>query len=234
MLGALLGVPAQAARINEVRIDQPGSDDDEYFELWGAPGELLDGLSYVVLGDGSAGSGEIEFALDLSGSTIPADGLLLVAEDVDTLGAAADRAESLDFENSDNLTHLLVAGFTGAQEDDLDGNDDGVLDSLPWTSIMDGLALVQDPAAVPSGTEFHYAGQLGLTIVGPDGSAVPAHAYRFPDGGSFQFGTFDPASGRDTPGAANIPEPASIVLLSLAVGIAWAVMWRQPRMPNLR
>ena len=35
--------------INEVRIDQPSSDNDEYFELVGASGTLLAGLSYVVI-----------------------------------------------------------------------------------------------------------------------------------------------------------------------------------------
>ena len=41
--------------INEVRIDQSGSDADEYFELAGPAGQSLTGLSYIVLGDSSAG-----------------------------------------------------------------------------------------------------------------------------------------------------------------------------------
>lgn len=214
---ALLSGPAWAVQINEIRIDQPGVDDDEYLELFGAPGTLLDGLSYIVIGDGSSGSGQVEMALDLTGSAIPADGFFLAAEDGDTFGAAADRITSLNFENSDNLTHLLVAGFTGANGDDLDADDDGTLETLPWTSIIDGLALVEDLTIPPSGTEFHYATQLGLPAVGPDGSSVPGHVFRLPDGGPFQIGSFDPVGGRDTPGAANIPEPATFVLLSLAV-----------------
>ena len=33
--------------INEIRIDQPGLDDDEYFELAGTPGTSLAGMWYV-------------------------------------------------------------------------------------------------------------------------------------------------------------------------------------------
>ena len=39
-------------KINEIRIDQPGTDNDEYFELLGEPNASLDGLTYIVIGDG--------------------------------------------------------------------------------------------------------------------------------------------------------------------------------------
>ena len=48
--------------INEIRIDQPGSDVDEYFELAGAPGTSLDGLTYIVIGD----SGSVTARIDTS------------------------------------------------------------------------------------------------------------------------------------------------------------------------
>ena len=51
--------------INEVRIDQSGSDADEYFELAGPAGQSLTGLSYIVLGDSSAGSGSVEAVVTL-------------------------------------------------------------------------------------------------------------------------------------------------------------------------
>ena len=49
---ALAGAGAPTIRINEVRLDQPGADNDEYLELRGAAGASLDGLTYVVIGDG--------------------------------------------------------------------------------------------------------------------------------------------------------------------------------------
>ena len=101
---------------------------------------------------------------------------------------------TLDFENSDNVTHLLVSDFTGMDTDDLDLDDDGVMDTLPWSGVIDGLALVEELTVPPTTTEFHYAGQLGLPIVGPDGSFAPGHAYRLPGGGPFQIGPFEPTS----------------------------------------
>lgn len=192
-----LGAPLRAQTdvvISEIRIDQPSGDNDEYFELAGPAGTALDGLSYVVLGDGSGGSGVVEEVTDLSGETIGSSGFFVAAEGTFGLGTA-DLTTSLNFENGDNVTHLLVAGFTGANGDDLDTNDDGTLDVTPWTEVVDRIALVKEENP-PSGTEFHY----GPPSVGPDGSSVPGHVFVCEEGwriGDFALG------GKDTPGAAN-------------------------------
>ena len=178
--------------VNEVRIDQPGSDNDEYFELTGAPGAALDGLTYLVIGDGTGGSGTIEAVVDLAGQAIPGSGFFVAAEGTFTLGAA-DLTTSLNFENSDNVTHLVVSDFSGANGDDLDTDDDGTLDVTPWSGIVDCVALVETPG---SGDQLYCADS-----VGPDGSFVPSHAYLCPIG--WEIGAFDPAGGDDTPGAAN-------------------------------
>lgn len=208
--GLLLGGLSHAAlaggsvTINEIRIDQSSADDDEYFELTGTPSTSLDGLTYIVIGDdGGGSSGIIESVTDLTGSSIPADGFFFAAEaSFDPNGPTPDLVATLNFENSDNVTHLLVSGFTGSNGDDLDTNDDGILDVTPWTSIVDDVALIEE-ANPPSGTEFHY----GTTIVGPDpdGGFVPAHAFRCPDTtGAFDIGDeFNFAFGIDTPGSAN-------------------------------
>ena len=60
--------------INEIRIDQSGTDYDEYVELSGTAGTSLAGLTYLVLGDGTGGSGVIEAVVDLTGATIPSSG----------------------------------------------------------------------------------------------------------------------------------------------------------------
>ena len=182
--------------INEIRIDQPGSDNDEYFELSGPAGSSLSGLTYLVIGDGTGGSGVVEAVVALSGQ-IGTDGLFVVAEDTFTLGTA-DLVAALNFENSDNVTHLLVQGFTGANGDDLDTNDDGVLDSTPWTDELDRVALIEEDNP-PTDTEFHY----GPPTVGPDGPFVPGHVFDCPDPDGWQIGAFDPVGGDDTPGAVN-------------------------------
>lgn len=182
--------------INEIRIDQPGTDNDEYFELFGEANAGLDGLFYLVIGDGTGGSGVIENVVDLSGLTLNADGFLVAAESTFSLGTA-DLTLDLNFENSDNVTHLLVRDFTGAGGDDLDTDDDGTFDIVPWSDIIDAVALIE---TLGSGDRVYSS-----TQVGPDGSFVPGHVFRDVDGGGdFQIGAFDPVGGDDTPGTTNI------------------------------
>lgn len=182
-------------QINEIRIDQPSADNDEYFELTGTPGTALNGLTYLVIGDGTGGSGVIEAVINLDGSSIDSNGFFVAAENTFTLGTA-DLITTLNFENSDNVTHLLVEGFTGSNGDDLDTNDDGVLDITPWITILDSVALLD---SVGSG-DLVYSD----TTVGPDGSSVLGHVFRLPNGtGDFQIGAFDPVGGEDTPGTTN-------------------------------
>ncbi|HMN95261.1 MAG TPA: hypothetical protein PKC43_03490 [Phycisphaerales bacterium] len=204
----LTGGEPPAIQINEIRIDQPGVDNDEYFEIVGPPGTSLDGVSYIVIGDGAAalGSGVIEAVIDLTGQVIPASGFFVVAESTFTLGTAdlVVGATGLNFENSDNVTHLLVFNFTGANGQDLDADDDGTLDATPWQSIIDSVGVIGPnyPPTAP-GQEWVYS----PTIVGPDvnenGTFVPGHIYRCSNGGEWRIGPFDVAIGLDSPGATN-------------------------------
>jgi hypothetical protein len=184
---------AMAAEINEIRIDNSGGDTDEYFELAGMPGESLDGLTYIVIGDGTGGSGVIENVTDLTGLSLMDDGILSVHKEgtVGTCGGY-DLDLPLNFENSDNVTHLLVAGFTGADGDDLDADDDGVLDMEPWDSVVDCVALVEN---LDDG-ELVYCD----TQVGPDGTFVPGQVFRCDEG--WRIGSFDLCVD-DTPGEPN-------------------------------
>jgi len=193
-------VPLPTVVLNEIRTDQSGTDNDEYFELFGEAGTPLDGVTYVVIGDGADGSGVIEAVIDLTGQVIPADGHFLAVEETFT-APCADTPDlilpgnGINFENSDNVTHLLVAGFTGALGDDLDPDDDCVLDSTPWFSILDDVSLKEsDPP------DCFY----GSTVLGPDGTFVPGHVYRCPDGtGSLVIGKFDFCGDDETPGLVN-------------------------------
>jgi hypothetical protein len=204
VLGFLAAPVFGQVAINEIRIDQPSSDDDEYVELFLAGGGSLAGHTYLVIGDTNAGSsGVIEAVVDLNLQTIPADGFFLIAEATYTLAGTPDLVTNINFENSDNVTHYLVTGFTGSDGDDLDTNDDGVLDVLPWTTVVDKIALVEE-ANPPVNTEYHY----GPPQIGPDAGFVPAHIYRNPDGsGAWNVGQFELAGGADTPGTSNTAFP---------------------------
>ncbi len=185
---------AQDLRISEIRIDQPSIDTEEYFEIVGAPGTALDGLTYLVIGDSpSAGSGVIEEVTGLTGLTMPADGYLLVGEPGFSL-ATPDLTTDLQFENEDNVTHLLVSDFSGSTGQDLDTDDDGTLDLTPWTEILDLIAVVQEENP-PASTVWHY----GPPAVGPDGSSAPMHVYFCLQG--WLIGEEEPGLD-DTPGTA--------------------------------
>ena len=192
-----------AITINEIRIDQPGRDVDEYFELYSTtPGASLNDLTYLVIGDGTGGSGVIEAVIDLNGASFGTDNqYFLATEQSFTLATAPDlsRTEtSLNFENSDNVTHLLVQGFTGSNGDDLDTNDDGTLNHQPWIRVLDAVSLV----AMPSSGERFYGGFLGFADIGSDGTFVPGHIYRVNDIGEFAIGRFNTGV-TDTPGTSN-------------------------------
>ena len=194
---------AQDVVINEIRIDNPSTDVLEYFELAGAPGTSLDGLFYITIGDGSNGSGQVEEVTDLTGLSIPADGFFVCVNTNVTTVTSPDLVESLSFENSDNVTHLLVSGFTGVSGDDLDTDDDGTLDVTPWTAVLDQVALAEELTVPPTSTEFFY----GDVIAGPDGSFTPGHVFREDDSTGplthWAVGLFDQTIGLDTPGAPN-------------------------------
>ncbi len=185
--------------ISEIRIAQPGPDTDEYFELRGPPGASLDGVTYIVIGDGAGADGTIEGATSLTGLSLRDDGLFLAGESREVLGAEVDLITMLDFENGDNVTHLLVFEFTGSVGDDLDLDDDCTLDVTPWEAVIDLIALVEEQNP-PVETECHY----GPPAVGPTPDvAVPSHVYRCEPFGTWTMGSADPVGGADSPGAAN-------------------------------
>ena len=191
--------PSIQVQLQEIRTDQPGADDDEYAEIRGDGNLMLNGLWYIVIGDGTGGSGVIENATDLTGLSL-INGTLLLAEDADTLGVVTDAIVNLSFENNDNVTHVLVMNFYGSVGDDIDTDDDGVVDYAPWTDTVDGVRIIADP----TGGEFTY---LMDEEIGPtaDGYA-PAHVYRYTSAcGNFAMGTYDPAdpAAVDTPGSEN-------------------------------
>jgi uncharacterized protein len=190
-----------AVLISEIRTNQPGVDSDEYFELYSSSNEdNLANLTYLVIGDGPKGSGVIEAVVRLNEHSFNKDNpFFLTTESSFTLtDTTADNITSLNFENDDNVTHLLVKNFTGINGEDLDSDDDGILDTKPWSAIIDGVSMI-----VKIGTEDHaYASTLGLQSVGPNGSFAPAHVFRTMNTGSFLIGGFNLGED-DTPGANN-------------------------------
>ncbi len=180
--------------INELRANQSGPDTDEYFELIGEPGASLDDLTFIAIGDGTDDyHGVIEEAVSLDGLTIGDAGFFVVGEPEMIIGTP-DYPYELNFEGSDQVTYMLVAGFTGELGTDVDTDNDGVMDVMPWDSILDCVAFVEE---VDDYSDHVYCD----TTVGPDGIYAPGGARKC-DATWYDNGFF-PSDFVDTPGNAN-------------------------------
>lgn len=211
-----VGVPGNV-RLNEIRVDQTGTDNDEYVEIKGPAGLSLNGLSIVIIGDVTNGnSGAVESSVSLQGGSIPADGHFLVVEPTHTLAPVAQRdlvtptANGLNLENDDNLTVLLVTNYNGSNGQDLDADNNGVIDApAPWTAIVDAVGILDVPLPPAAGEEWAYGASLGFVNIGPDttpGAFDPGQVYRCEPARTWLFGRFnpaDPAGGTDTAGLVN-------------------------------
>ncbi|MBL9121253.1 MAG: hypothetical protein JNL80_15190, partial [Phycisphaerae bacterium] len=153
-------------QINEVRLDQPGNDVDQYIEISGPANASLDGLTYIVIGDEVQtkvpdSQGRIQNAISLNGINLGPDGIAVVAKSNFSLGTA-DSTQHFTLRQIGNCTHAIVSGFTGYTGQELDWFDDGIIDVTPWTSVVDAVGLRRK-----SGSVGIY---LTATTLGPDTS----------------------------------------------------------------
>jgi len=148
--------------INEFSASTAGTD-VEYVEVFGQAG--TDYSAYTLLeieGDSGTTVGTIDEVVPVG--TTDAGGFWL--------GNLAANA----LENG-TISLLLVRDFTGALNADLDTDNDGVLDAMPWSAIADAVAVFDGGAGDRT---------YGIPALGPnyDGLSVfaPGGASRIPDG----------------------------------------------------
>lgn len=173
LLGGALAVSAMqsahgALRINEMMVNAPGGGDDgfEYIEISGGPNESVAGVWLLVIDNEGSDIGVVSHAVDLTASgTVGTNGLLMIRDAATALSPAPAGATTIVINNftpdldNDHHTYALVTGFTGAVTNDLDTNDDGSLDTTPWTGVLDALSLSN------AGGEPDIATGLGGTLV---------------------------------------------------------------------
>ena len=166
------GSPAADLAINEFRISSGGASDDtsNFVELTAAPGQGFDGLTLLAV-SGEFEPGQVDFAISLDGAVADENGFLLIAEASNPALESGDvSVAGLDFFGSPQ-SFLVVDGFTGSADDDLDADNDGALDT-DVGAILASLSLV-DGDATP---DVNYSGD----VFGPDGSFPPAGGARAP------------------------------------------------------
>lgn len=154
LVAALSAGSAMAQKISEVVAAHAGPDDHEYIEIWGNPSAPYSTYRILELD----GGGVILRALQPG--TTNGGGFW-------TTGYLTTTLEQPVF------TLLLVSGFSGSVGNDLDGNNDGTLDSTPWSALADSVAF----------TDGSSGRTYSTTVLGPgfDGNAaIPYGASRFP------------------------------------------------------
>jgi hypothetical protein len=171
-----------SAVMNEVYVNPTASPDAnrEFIEIrTTSNNESLSNLWFLQIeGDGTA-AGTVDTALDLGSLSTGSNGLLLLGSgyalsnpwaSTTAVGTAIANGPAADSLENGTVTFLLVSGFTGSAGNDLDTNNDGMMDSTPWTAIVDGVGWSDG-----GGTDRVYSSVV-LTQV----SGTPDAATRFP------------------------------------------------------
>lgn len=237
--------------INEVLLEPSGPNvGQQFFELRGTPNQSLSDISLVVLIGEANGLGIVDQVFDLSAFNLGSNGLFLWRDTAAVLSPAPDPDTTVGtttlplgppaFLANLSQTFLLVSGFSASPNDDLDNNDDGTLDSMPWDSVVDAIGLRENDGTPAN--EFAFGDQLGFEdfpVTGFDPDAIfrdcdgtwYASDINNNPGGPFEFDdnefvdiNLNSHTGSDftdksmTPGSANvclIPEPATAALFMM-------------------
>ena len=109
--------------INEFVANHTGADSEAFVEVFGDANTDYSALTVLEIEGDSSGAGVIDAVLP-----------------VGTTNGGGYWIDSEDMENG-TLTILLVENFSGSVGNDLDTDNDGTLDSTPWTRIVDDVAV---------------------------------------------------------------------------------------------
>lgn len=142
--------------INEVLYDGPGGDgDDAFTELFGTPGLTLDGWSLT----GTNGlDGSIYRSIDLSGVTIPDDGILVLAT-ASATGAVLENRDfiaDIDWQNGPDSIQLL--SDSGEIVDALQYGDAGINnrgEGVPALDVSSGFSLSRNAFGADTDNNFN-------------------------------------------------------------------------------
>jgi predicted extracellular nuclease len=146
--------------INEFSASTTGAD-IEYIEVLGDPGTDYSAFTVLEI-EGDSSTGRIDRIFPV-GTT-------------DGGGFWTTSVGSLSIENG-SITLLLVEGFVGSVGNDIDADNDGVVDSAPWSRIVDEIAVFDGG----SGDLTYSSVVLGPNFDGLS-SFSPGGASRIPNG----------------------------------------------------
>lgn len=149
---ALFGA-ANAANINEIVMNDASTDDWEFAEICGSPGEPISDLTFLVIeGDAVSTLGNVTAAVALTGPINPS-GYWVIGD----ANVSPDQTLSANWIQNSAQTHLLVRNYNGVT--DVDTNNDGVVDAGVGT-IVDGIGVMRSG----DGDTVYF----GVPVLGPD------------------------------------------------------------------
>ena len=134
--------------LNEIYANNPGVDSNlEFIEILATPSTPLTDVWLLEIEGDASNAGVIDNAQNLSSIVSGANGLVLLGDGYSSSNPYSGRVDSattladLDGGSIENgsITFLLVANFTAAVGVDLDTDNDGVLDFVPWSDLFDGV-----------------------------------------------------------------------------------------------
>ncbi|MEM6643298.1 MAG: hypothetical protein AAF616_09985 [Bacteroidota bacterium] len=193
-------------RINEVRVQADGFNaEQDYIELTGPPGFVIPSNYRIIqIADGPPNPGGVQTRIQggaISGLVFPSDGILSLGRTSDS--SPDEVVSAVSFNGFQNSTIMIVeSGFIGFGTD-VDSNNDGVIDNAFWTTIIDGVGLVevtnadlqeeinQGATNTTLSSPWDYSVQLGLPSVVQQvgGNKTALHIYKDPITGSWKSGS---------------------------------------------
>ena len=149
----------------------PNGDDNgqEYIELTGTPSSTLTGATIIYIDGDDTQAGIIKTVYSLPTLTFGTNGLILLRDAATVLSPAPSAATTVfvqnftpDLQNTTG-TFMLVTGFTGARNNDIDSDNDGVPNTtVPWTSVLSAVSVLDDLTDL---TDRMYAAAFGGTNI---------------------------------------------------------------------
>ncbi|MGB5820499.1 MAG: DUF5689 domain-containing protein [Saonia sp.] len=153
------GTPVLLPLINEFVFNHTSSDTDEFVEVFTVANTDLSAFTLLEIEGDANAPGTIDEVIPLTST--------------DANGYFTTGFSNNAFENG-TVSLLLVNNFTGNLGDDLDTNDDGILDTLPWDVISDAIAVTDgDTGDFTYGSTTLEPGFDGITFTVGGASRIP-------------------------------------------------------------
>ncbi|GAB4574360.1 MAG: ExeM/NucH family extracellular endonuclease [Anaerolineae bacterium] len=189
IIGVAPRITAQAADpvINEFVFNHTGTDTNEFIEVFGTPNTDYSALTLLEIEGDSTGAGVIDGVFPLG----------------TTNGAGFWTTGFLNQLENGTVSVLLVEGFTGSARDDLDTNNDGTLDSMPWSRIVDSVAVTDGGSSDRTYADTVLAGGFDGVSFTPGGASRIPNAVDTNAVSNWMRNDFD---GAGLPGFAGSPE----------------------------